>query len=129
ALYELGASELEHLHGNLATHLLGTYTRLRRWSNPEHVCMAGLFHAVYGTYGFDEQLVGLERRNDIARIIGHEAEQHVYFYAACDRPWFYPRLRQDELPSFRDRFNNVISTPDTGLLKSFSEITIANEID
>jgi hypothetical protein len=129
ALHELGATDVAHLNGNLATHLLGTCDRLRHWGNPEPVCVAGLFHAVYGTYGFGEQLLGLECRADIATIIGQEAEHLVYVYAACDRGFFYPRLRQEDRPSYKDRFCGAVFILEEYLLKGFSEITLANELD
>ena len=129
ALHDLGAADLAHLNGDLATHLLGTYQLLQRWGNREELCMAGLFHAVYGTYGFGEQLVGLGAREKISQIIGGEAEHLVYVYAACDRSYFYPRLRQEDRPSFRDRFSGTIFFPELSVLSGFCELTAANELD
>jgi len=84
-LRQLGAHQLDHINGTLQSHLRGTYERLRRWGNTDATCLSGLFHAVYGTYGFSEQLLGIDRRDDVASLIGSEAERIVYFYAACDR--------------------------------------------
>jgi hypothetical protein len=49
ALKDLGVGEFAHLNGTLEHHLLGTCKLLMEWNNPEYVCDAGLYHAVYGT--------------------------------------------------------------------------------
>ena len=128
-LRHMGAEYIEHINGTLGAHLRGTCERLRRWGNAEPICLAGLFHAVYGTYGFAEQLLGIDRRGDIARLIGSGAEQQVYFYAACDRAYFYPRLSRDNRPSFKDRFTDAMFEPDREQVTAFCELTIANELD
>ncbi|GAL33384.1 hypothetical protein JCM19240_2080 [Vibrio maritimus] len=46
---------------------------------------AGLFHAAYGTAGFDDNMVSLSQRHEIAGVIGEEAESLVYLYCSCDR--------------------------------------------
>ena len=84
-LRELGAHELSHINGDLEKHLKGTRNLLAEWGNSEPVCMAGLYHAVYGTEDFPEELVPLDKRQEIAKIIGEDAEALVYFYGACDR--------------------------------------------
>ncbi len=128
-LRQLGAHQLDHVNGTLQTHLRGTYERLRRWGNTDAVCLSGLFHAAYGTYGFPEQLLGIDRRNDVAGLIGSEAERLVYFYAACDRAYFYPRLAREKAPSFKDRFTDAVTYPDSAHLIAFCELTLANELD
>ena len=128
-LRDLGAAELAHLNGDLAKHLIGTYERLQRWGNLEVVCLAGLYHAAYGTDGFAEKLVGLDSRQLIANVIGDEAEALVYIYAACDRAYFYPQLRRDDRAEFKDRFTGRTSYLDAPLMKHFCELTIANELD
>jgi hypothetical protein len=128
-LQQLGADQLGHANGTLQAHLRGTCERLRTWGNTDAVCLSGLFHAVYGTYGFSEQLLGIDRRDEVARLIGSEAEQLVYFYAACDRAYFYPRLARDKPPSFKDRFTDAVTYPDRAQVLAFCELTLANEID
>jgi hypothetical protein len=129
ALHDLGVAELAHLNSNLASHLIGTYQRLQRWGSSTSVCMAGLYHAAYGTDGFAEQLVGLESRESISNVIGVEAETLVYIYAACDRTYFYPRLRREDRPEFKDRFSVKTSYLEEQVLRNFCELTIANELD
>jgi Domain of unknown function (DUF6817) len=125
----LGANSVEHINTDLEEHLRSTSRRLRAWCSPNSLCMAGLFHAVYGTYGFHHQLIGIERRSEVAAIIGREAEAIVYFYCACDRMYFYPRLAKQDTPEVRDRFTGEVHIPSAGTVKFFCELTIANEID
>jgi hypothetical protein len=128
-LAELGATELEHVNGDLAQHLKGTYTLLAEWDNSEPLCLAGLYHAVYGTAGFPAQLLPLERRSDIVAAIGVEAEELVYFYAACDRQYTYEQIISEAHPRYRDRFSNETYIPKRSLLVSFCELTLANELE
>ena len=74
-LKELGANELQHIHGNLEKHLVGTYDLLKSWGAHKYLCCAGLYHSIYGTAGFTEQLVELDKRKYIATIIGNQAEE------------------------------------------------------
>jgi hypothetical protein len=124
------AGTLGHVHGDLLEHLDGTYTLLRDWRNPTHVCHAGLCHAVYGTDGFATTLLDVSsEREDLVRVIGHEAEALVYFYASCDRRHLYPQIGGPAPVQFRDRFNDTVFVPDESLFASFMELTFANELD
>lgn len=126
---ELGAAGVQHIHADLASHLTGTADRLRQWGNDEPLCLAGPFHAVYGTFGFDEKLVELEDRPIVAEIIGKEAEAIVYLYGACNRALTYPEICRSEEPTFHDRFSNDARVPSILERRSFAELTAANEID
>ena len=126
----LGADALAHVNGDLFGHLKGTCELLKRWGAPRHVCLAGLYHAVYGTAGFADQLLPLDRRRDVAMVIGDAAEELVYLFSACDRRDFYPRLQRREQPlQLRDRFSGTMSVPTAALLAGFCELTLANEAE
>ncbi len=77
-LQELGAGEFVHLNGSLIEHLKGTADLLKAWGNREELCKAGLYHAVYGTDGYDESLVDLSMRHQVKNLIGTETEEIVY---------------------------------------------------
>jgi len=48
-LIALAADRHEHGHRrSLLSHLIGTAHILSAWSQPEHICLAGLMHSVYG---------------------------------------------------------------------------------
>ena len=133
ALSKLGVGEFAHLNGSLESHLLGTYALLNEWGNPEPVCDAGLFHAVYGTQpmkalGIPHNEYSESDRPKIRSIIGADAEALVYLYGACDRDYFYPRIGARE-PMYRDRFTGEERLLEPGLLSNLLEITIANELE
>jgi hypothetical protein len=130
SLAELGARGTRHVNGDLLAHLRGTGDMLQAWGAPHALCLAGLYHAVYGTAGFDDALLPLARRADVAAVIGPLAEALVYLFAACDRADFYPRLARREAPvRMRDRFTGTDLALDAPALAGLCELTLANELD
>ena len=68
-------------------HLKGVHDLLRDWDNEHHVCIAGLFHSIYGTNTFKHQ--SLNDRSKLIKIIGFKAENFgASFSTAKDRPLF-----------------------------------------
>lgn len=128
-LRALGASVFAHVNGTLEPHLRGTERLLRRWGNREAVCIAGLYHAVYGTDGITGRLVGLDARAAIAAVIGTEAERLTYVYGACDRERFHPRIGTPLQNRFVDRFTKSECAITDAVLRDFCEITVANELE
>ncbi|NRB41629.1 MAG: hypothetical protein HRU20_24690 [Pseudomonadales bacterium] len=128
-LAELGAGDFDHIDGNLIDHLQGTQRLLSEWSASSVLLDAGLYHAAYGTAGFDESLVSTEQRDRISQIIGSDAEALVYLYCACDRDYFWPQFAVTANPEFKNRFTDqrlYLSAPQ---LRDFCELTVANEIE
>ncbi|MCF2857200.1 hypothetical protein L1286_06955 [Pseudoalteromonas sp. SMS1] len=128
-LQALGAGDFQHLDGSLQSHLQGTERILKEWGSGELLQVAGLFHAAYGTDGFDESMVSLAQRNRIAELIGKEEEALVYLYCACDRDFVFPQFGSDQPIQFRNRFTQQefpLSEADTILL---CELTAANELE
>jgi hypothetical protein len=128
-LKELGAGEFAHLNGPLVAHLTGTYELLVNWGNNETLCRAGLYHAVYGTSGYADQLVKLKNRNMIQTLIGEDAENIVYDYCACHREIFWPQIGMNAKPIFKNRFTNDEYSVGIEWLKNFCELTVANELE
>ena len=129
ALIALGADRIPHAHGSLALHLRGTAELLERWGNRDALCIAGSYHAIYGTHGFQPALASIAARSRIAEIIGAEAESIVYRYGSCDRDLFHPRIGGPEQLRLADRFarsEHVMSEPQ---LRDFCELTFANELE
>ncbi|KZN28504.1 DUF6817 domain-containing protein [Pseudoalteromonas luteoviolacea] len=128
-LQELGAGDFQHLDGTLQSHLQGTERILKEWGSSELLQIAGLFHAAYGTDGFDQSMVSLAQRNRIAQLIGKEEEALVYLYCACDRDFVFPQFGSDKPIQFRNRFTEqefLLNEADTLLL---CELTAANELE
>lgn len=128
-LQAMDAGEFEHLNGTLATHLQGTEALLRAWNAREALCIAGLYHAAYGTDGFNPALTGLEGRQRISDMIGSESEALVYLYGACNRAEFYPRIGTDAQLVFCDRFRNSEYAISLRQLEDLCELILANELE
>jgi hypothetical protein len=128
-LLELGANEFPHVAGSLAPHLRRTEALLSRWGNRSALCLAGLYHAVYGTEGIRGSLVGLESRPAIAEVIGSEAEHIAYLYGACARSQFHPRIGTLDQLRFVDRFTMSEYAIAESALRDFCELTLANQLE
>ncbi|MET7618529.1 DUF6817 domain-containing protein [Streptomyces sp. NPDC005408] len=127
-LREHGAEGMQHPGGTLLAHLDRVRQRLSEWGARPELQLAGLCHAFYGTDGFATSLLPLERRSELAAVIGTEAEELVYFYASCDRGASYATLA-DEDAAFRDRFTGETYTPPLRRRQDFAELTAVNELD
>ncbi|MEH6571171.1 MAG: DUF6817 domain-containing protein [Halioglobus sp.] len=128
-LSELGAGEFSHLDGTLIEHLIGTHDILIKWNASTALADAGLYHAAYGTAGFDERLVSIDQRGEIADIIGAAAEEIVFQYCACSRQDFYAQIGTEQNPRFKNRFSGESYYLSQEMLISFCELTAANEIE
>jgi uncharacterized protein (TIGR00369 family) len=123
-----GAREIPHPGGTLLAHLERVHALLGQWGARPVVRLAGLCHAYYGTDGFPTALGDPADRDELAAIIGEEAERLVYFYAGCDRRFSYPHLAEPGGP-FKDRFTGTVLDPPLPLRRDFAELTAANELD
>jgi hypothetical protein len=92
-----------HSGSSLIAHLVATRDMLRSWDARRSVCLAGLFHSVYGTQSFDG-FVGLAERGDVRRVIGDEAEALAYLFCAMTAATLLPNLGRDGQPYLHDRF-------------------------
>lgn len=149
-LKKLGAGEFTHLHGSLIDHLTSTYLLLKKWGASNSLCDAGLYHAAYGTAGFEDNMASLTQRKSIAQVIGDEAEALVYLYCACDREYVFSRLMHNEKTAkkmntntdinwnvgstdtdilFRDRFTGKEYVLSAQQAHALSELTVANELE
>ena len=126
-LRERGAESIEHPGGTLYAHLVRVADRLTGHGVPDHVRVAGLAHAVYGTDGFDVVLVDRADRELVRGVAGAAAESLIYRYGACDRS----RTWRDLATSRRvvDRFTGTAEDLDDAALRDFADLTIVNELD
>jgi hypothetical protein len=128
ALASRGAGEILHPGGTLLVHLERVHARLTEWDARPALRLAGLCHAFYGTDGFATALGDLAHRDELAAVIGEEAESLVHLYAACDRRFSYSHLAEPEGP-FRDRFTGTVLHPPLPRRRDLAELTVANELD
>lgn len=128
-LNQLGAGDFQHLNGTLESHLKGTEELLSQWGASERVRTAGLYHAAYGTAGFDENMVSLNQRQEIAKLIGQDEEALVYLYCACDRDFVFPQFAAGDHIEFKDRFTQQCFMLSLQQIQDLSELTVANELE
>lgn len=128
-LIELGAGEFEHIDGSLIAHLEATRCLLKSWNASNDLQDAGLYHAAYGTFAFVQNVFELSQREEVAVVIGCDAEKIVYHYCACDRDAFFAQFGQVEKPLFYDRITTEKLAVSSELLQQICELTAANEIE
>jgi hypothetical protein len=85
-LNSCGAGQAPHSGRTLLDHLVGTYQLLANWGCPPHVCLAGLFHSIYGTNAFHRRSLGIADRDRLRDAIGTQAEALAWAFCGIDRP-------------------------------------------
>lgn len=80
----LGASDVRHSGRTLFEHLKGTYEILAKQDASQDVCLAGLFHSIYGTSYFKH--ASLDSKNPshralVRELIGERAEHLAYIFS------------------------------------------------
>jgi hypothetical protein len=80
------AGGVKHSGRTLFDHLVGTHALLEKQRAPEYVCLAGLFHSIYGTNAFRHATVPIKGRGLVKILIGEPAERLAYIFCSCDRP-------------------------------------------
>ena len=127
-LRQLGAEEIEHYGRSLLDHLEGTYELLRQWSNPEEICIAGLFHSVYGTERLSADKLVAMTRAELKHVIGQRSERLVFLFCVADRAMM---LTENTLPPYQvvRRDSRAAVTIDPGTLSALMEIGAANLVE
>ena len=127
-LEKLDAHVTSHSRRTLLDHLQGTHDLLVEWGNEPDVCVAGLFHSIYGTYAFDKRSADMSMRDEIRDVIGAQAERLAYLFCVTDRRCFYEHLGASRF-SLRD----IVHDRDLELvgdtLAALIEIEVANILD
>lgn len=128
-LDDLKMDQFPHLHGSAREHLIGVHDLLQSWGNPNHVCMGGLFHNIYGTEVFKPKAVSLDRRGHVARIIGTEAEELAFLFCVTKRIGFFDRHADPVHPVLWDEVNKTMIVTTANRLAALIEIELANGIE
>lgn len=71
---------IKHSNTTFWNHLGMTFELLSNMGLPEYVCVAGLFHAIYGTEFFKHNELESITRDEIKILIGERAEALVYSF-------------------------------------------------
>lgn len=119
---------IEHFGRPLADHLIGTHDLLAQWGNPVDVCLAGLFHSVYGTKTFRTSTIGIDSRNGLRALIGKSAEELVFVFGMSDRRHL---LLQNPSPPYcwKDYRTGELAEINVHTFSSLIEIEVANFIE
>lgn len=128
ALNRWGTDQTGHSDGSLLDHLTGTADRLRAWGNPPVICHAGLFHSIYGTQSFKIQTVPLDRRAEVAALIGPEAERLAYLFCVSRRRelWTGPPGEDLQIHDHADGAPRPVSAAE---VLQLLEVEVANLLD
>ncbi|HEV3339287.1 MAG TPA: hypothetical protein VG125_02985 [Pirellulales bacterium] len=107
-----GVNEIGHTNKTYLAHVIGVYRYMEARGCTEELCRAGMFHSIYGTELFQGFKLPLERRPEIAELIGERAERLAYWNCAMDRASFDRALERGQGPY---RFLNRLTGEDVEL--------------
>jgi len=93
-----GAEDVSHSEKTYLAHAIGVHNDLRDWGCSEEVCRAGMYHSIYGTELFQGFTLPLDRRSDVADLIGERAERLAYWNCFMDRGSFDEAVKRGEAP-------------------------------
>ncbi|HZM17410.1 MAG TPA: hypothetical protein VFE28_15530 [Candidatus Krumholzibacteria bacterium] len=128
-LDELGTRTIPHFGRTLHDHMLGVHALLEAWGNEEAVCLAGLFHSIYGTQTFAARAAGVDQRPALRARLGPRAEELAYLFGACDRDHFFTNLESDAGHFVRDVVEGRDVAVDLETLRALLEIDFANDFE
>jgi hypothetical protein len=129
ALAALGTGETWHYGTTLLEHLHGTREILKRWGARDALCLAGLFHSIYGTAYFETKTADLARRDEIRRLIGEEAEALVYLFCVTQRTEFFDRDPGAPAVTLHDQATGETVDVPPSVLRDLVEIHVANDVE
>jgi hypothetical protein len=72
--------------GTVLSHLEGVFKILSSNEQPQAVCLAGLFSAIYDIRVFEDKNLGFDEREVLSNLIGKDAEHLVWLFSKLDRP-------------------------------------------
>jgi hypothetical protein len=127
----LGANQKGRGGRTLLDHLEGTRAVLARWGSPPEICLAGLFHSVYGAEGgrARDRDANLARRDDVRALIGASAEELAYLYAACERRSLFTNATDSSACVVNDLFEKRERPVSETTLRSLLQIEAANLVE
>ena len=97
-LVRLGVEDISHTRKSYLAHLIGVYRLMEANGCSEELCRAGMFHSIYGTQLFQGFTLPLERRPEVADLIGNRAERLAYLNCVMDRATLDRELEKAEGP-------------------------------
>ncbi len=118
-----------HSGRHLIDHLSGVYRLLAAWRNPPDVCVAGLFHSIYGTNIFDVQSAPFSDRVVIRDAIGEKAERLAFLFCVSERPVAFLQAAAERNYVLNDIVHREPVTITAAELAALIEIEVANFVE
>lgn len=128
-LKDHGADSKPHSGRMLLDHLVGTCKLLQQWGCRSALCLAGLYHSVYGTEEFDRPTVNLEDRQKVREQIGQEAEELAWIFCVLDRTTFLPFDPSTLGYAVRNRHNRQLIPVSPEQWQDLVDLTFANTLE
>ena len=128
-LVEAGAARTAYPGSVLLPHLVGTYELLRDWRCSDALCLAGLFHGVYGAASFPHPIISLDQRDRVRDAIGERAERLVHAYCAASRETLERALAHGDPGLVEDRRRGVPLGVDRQALAALATLRLAHGLD
>lgn len=97
-IISLGAADIAHTKKTYLAHAISVYQDLKAWDCTEALCRAGLFHSIYGTQGFQDFALPLERQAELQALIGNHAEKIAFVNCFMNRDTFDAQITQPNMP-------------------------------
>jgi SM-20-related protein len=91
-LQNIPGTQIRHSETTLLAHLIGVFDKLKVWGCHPDVCLAGLFHSVYGTEHFRRQTIPIAARPRIVQLIGGHAEKLAYRFCTLNTKEFLAKI-------------------------------------
>ena len=88
-IIRIGADKIPHTEKTYLAHAIGVYQDMKAWDEDDEMCRAAMFHSIYGTEGFQDFTLPLDRRDEMRAFIGERAELLAYANCAMDRASFF----------------------------------------
>lgn len=82
-LFNKNCHNIKYLNSNFLEHLIGTFNILKKWKQPEHLCVAGMFYGVYGNEYFKPNLN--VSKQEIQDLIGEHTENLISKFVNCNK--------------------------------------------
>lgn len=126
-LVTLGADRTAHSGRTLMEHLTSTARLLEDWGCDEAVCIAGMFHSIYGTNAFGYSSLHHGDREQLRDLIGHRAEALAFLFCTGDRP--AALIEALQTGRWRNRLTGQSISLPPNVLSDLIEIECANLLE
>lgn len=95
-----------HSDTTLYNHLINTFYILKSLQQPEEVCLAGLFHSIYGTEFFKNPTI--VDKLDVINLIGEESNKLVELFSLPERDSLILHNMFNEDPKINFKLLNIL---------------------